>query len=289
MILKSPHSRNIGKAGKKVLVMGILNLTPDSFSDGGSFTTPDLALRRAADIVGQGADIIDMGAESTRPDCVKISEQEELDRLMPSLKAVRKEFPDIPISIDTYKSKVAMAAIEAGADMINDVLGARYEMASDGASSPMAVVAAQTKAPIVLMHNCFDSPIAERENILEKISDSLKDSARLCIESGVDKNAIVLDPGFGFGKSAAQNLEILKNMGMLKKLGYPILLGLSRKRTLGAITGRPPHERDDETAFANLYAIFSGSADIIRVHNVEKNVIALKIFEAINSPEKWIL
>ncbi len=285
MILKSPHSRRIGSEDKNVLVMGILNLTPDSFSDGGAFCTPELALKRAEQIVEQGGDIIDMGAESTRPDCVKISEEEELKRLLPPLRAVRNEFPDIPISVDTYKSRVALAAVDAGADIINDVCGARFNL--ENGKSPMAKAAAETKAPIILMHNGFEYPADDGEDILKAVAESLKESARLCLEAGVDKDSIIIDAGFGFGKSHRQNLELLRGMPALRSLGYPILLGLSRKRTLGAVCGRPAPRRDDETAFANLYAAFSKSVDIIRVHNVEKNVIALKMFEAINSPEKW--
>jgi len=264
--------------------MGILNLTPDSFSDGGAYNSVEGALARAQSLIDEGADIIDMGAESTRPDSSPIEEQEELARLLAPLKAVRKRFENIPISIDTYKPSVAASAIECGADIINDVRAAGCAGGYD-ASSEMPKLAAKLNCPLIIMHNSFGAQIAGE--IKEDVLSSLLKSAQICLDAGLSKSQIVFDIGFGFGKTSAQNLEMLKNIDYFRRGGYPLLLGLSRKRTIGEVTGLPKDDRDLPSAIADAWALFKGGVDILRVHNVAKNKIAIEMVAAIKCPGKW--
>ncbi len=283
MAWTSPHGRALPDWSNGPLLMGILNITPDSFSDGGKFCAPDSALKRAEAMIAQGADIIDIGAESTRPASKKISAEEELQRLLPVLKNLRKAFSEIAISVDTYKPDVARAAIEAGADIVNDVCGAMWR--NESGEAKMAQTCAELKCPVVLMHNSFDNGISG--DAVEEIKKSLLQSVQICADAGVTENQIILDVGFGFGKTPAQNLEILKRIAEFRVLGKPLLLGLSRKSTLGAITGRPENMRDEETLAANAWAVSQSGADIIRVHDVAKNKIALDVLKAIRCGIKW--
>ncbi len=270
---KSPHGRPFPEA--RCLIMGILNLTPDSFSDGGMFL--DRAVERVGEMISEGADIIDVGAESTRPGAEKISEEEEWGRLSKPLELLRREFPEIPISVDTYKPRVACAAVNLGADMINDVV-----------SSPeMFEVAAELQAPLVITHNS-----RERANFPEKFGNfgeffmsemELKISGAL--EAGVREENIILDPGIGFGKSAEMNFELLRNLG--RYFGKPLLLGVSRKSCLRALVGEKVEDLDDATAAVSSIAAFGGNVQILRVHNVAKNVLAVKVAERIRDSREW--
>ncbi len=254
--------------GERTLVMGILNVTPDSFSDGGKFLGVPAAVKQALAMEAAGADLIDIGAESTRPGSREISAEEELRRLLPVLKKLRGKLK-IPISIDTRKSAVADAALQAGAQIINDVSGLRHDAA-------IARVAAKHKVPLILMHmrgtpeTMQTDPFAR--DVLNDVTQGLRKSVAIARRAGVSKAQIVLDPGIGFGKSFAQNYELLRKLPELAKLGYPLLVGTSRKGFLGralSSEGRPapPEERIWGTA-ATVAASILGGAHIVRVHDV---------------------
>jgi dihydropteroate synthase len=254
--------------GERTLVMGVLNVTPDSFSDGGKFLGGLPAMKQALAMEAAGADLIDIGAESTRPGSREISAEEELQRLLPVLEKLRGKLK-IPISIDTRKSVVADAALRAGAQIINDVSGLRHDAA-------IARVAAKHNAPLILMHMRGVPQTMQRgsfaRDVLKDVQKGLGTSAAIARRAGVSKSQIVLDPGIGFGKSFAQNYELLRKLPQLAKLGYPLLVGTSRKGFLGkALTsgGRPapPEERIWGTA-ATVAASILGGAHIVRVHDV---------------------
>lgn len=241
---------------KKTYVMGILNVTPDSFSDGGRFTGEKEATAHAKEMVDQGADIIDIGGESTRPGAVKVEEAEEINRILSPIKVVR-EAVDVPISIDTYKAKVAEVAIEAGANIINDVWGAK-------ADQNMASVAAHYDVPIVLMHN------RDNMNYHHLIDDMLKDleeSIQICLQAGVKDDKIILDPGIGFAKTYEHNVLVMRQLDRFKELGYPILLGTSRKSLIAKTLNLPVDERMEGTGATVCYGIDKG-VDIVRVHDI---------------------
>ncbi|CAH1665355.1 dihydropteroate synthase [Chelatococcus asaccharovorans] len=261
--------------GRRPLIMGILNVTPDSFSDGGRFATHEAALAQAARMVGEGADIIDIGGESTRPGYTEISAEEEIARVVPVITAVAAR-QEVPISIDTYKARTAEAAIAAGAVIINDVWGLQRDPA-------MAAVAAAHGVPVVAMHN--------RDTIdpaLDIIADMKAFFARTldrASHAGVAPGAIILDPGIGFGKTPEQNLIALQRLAELKTLGCPLLVGASRKSTIGLVTGRPAGERLAGSLAAHVLALVHG-ADIIRVHDVAPHRDACRIFEAVQNPAR---
>jgi dihydropteroate synthase len=242
--------------GDKTLIMGILNVTPDSFSDGGKFNQLEAAVEHAKEMVEQGADIIDIGGESTRPGAEKVSLEEELRRVIPAVKAVANEV-NAPISVDTYKAEVAKQAIEAGAHIINDVWGAK-------ADPKMAEVAAYYDVPIILMHN------RENKNYQNLISDMIADlfeSISIVKAAGVKDENIILDPGIGFAKTFEHNLEVMRNLHQFKKLGYPLLLGTSRKSFIGQVLDLPPEARMEGTGATVCFGIQQG-CDIVRVHDV---------------------
>jgi dihydropteroate synthase len=242
--------------GDKTLIMGILNVTPDSFSDGGRFNQLEAAVEHAKEMVEQGADIIDIGGESTRPGAEKVSLEEELRRVIPAVKAVANEV-NAPISVDTYKAEVAKQAIEAGAHIINDVWGAK-------ADPKMAEVAAYYDVPIILMHN------RENKNYQNLISDMIADlfeSISIVKAAGVKDENIILDPGIGFAKTFEHNLEVMRNLHQFKKLGYPLLLGTSRKSFIGQVLDLPPEARMEGTGATVCFGIQQG-CDIVRVHDV---------------------
>jgi dihydropteroate synthase len=242
--------------GDKTLIMGILNVTPDSFSDGGRFNQLEAAVEHAKEMVEQGADIIDIGGESTRPGAEKVSLEEELRRVIPAVKAVANEL-NAPISVDTYKAEVAKQAIEAGAHIINDVWGAK-------ADPKMAEVAAYYDVPIILMHN------RENKNYQNLISDMIADlfeSISIVKAAGVKDENIILDPGIGFAKTFEHNLEVMRNLHQFKKLGYPLLLGTSRKSFIGQVLDLPPEARMEGTGATVCFGIQQG-CDIVRVHDV---------------------
>lgn len=248
--------------GSRTYVMGILNVTPDSFYDGGRYYNLDDALRRIEEMITEGADIIDIGGESTRPGTVGVSEKEELRRTVPLIKQAKKRF-DIMLSIDTTKSNVAKEALEEGASIVNDISGLKFE-------PDMALVAAKYKAGIVLMHTTSRphdmQTKAEYNEIISDITRSLTESIELAEEKGVDPESILIDPGFGFGKTPSHNLTLLKRLNEFLALRKPILIGTSRKSFIGKITGNS-EEKLEGTAATVAVGIMNGAA-VIRVHDV---------------------
>ena len=243
---------------KQYLIMGILNFTPDSFSDGGEYFDIENAKKQVEKMIKDGADIIDVGAESTRPGAEVVEEKEELTRLEKILPELRKTFPEVLFSIDTYKNKVADYALSIGIDIINDVLGAK--------NNNMAEVAAKYNAPIIIMHN---GGVEEKREI-EQVKEELTESINICLKQGVRKENIIIDPGMGFGKNAEANLEITRKLDKLMELNSTILYAVSRKRTTDYILGgnTNPKDRDVVSATLSLEAIKKG-AKIVRVHNVK--------------------
>lgn len=242
---------------KETLVMGILNVTPDSFSDGGQFDEVEVAIKQAKQMQQDGAHIIDVGGESTRPGHDPVTEQEELKRVLPIIRAVRQEV-DIPISIDTYKSEVARQALEAGASIINDVWGAKRD-------PQMAQVAAAYQVPIILMHNREDRHYA---NLIEDMKKDLQESIDLAKDAGVRDENILLDPGVGFAKTPEQNVEVMGHLSEVVSLGYPVLLGTSRKSFIGQVLDLPVEERMEGTGATVCYGMTQG-IDLVRVHDVK--------------------
>ncbi len=261
------------------LIMGILNITPDSFSDGGQFLQSQQYLSKAESIVMEGADIIDIGGESTRPGAKIISVQEEIDRVIPAIEAIKTQF-DIAISIDTSKPEVMKLAVKAGAEMINDVCGLRVSHALE--------TAAELAVPVCLMHMQGSPRTMQKKpfyyNVTEEVIAFLQDRVTTCLSQGMKKENIILDPGFGFGKSVQDNLTLLKNLNTLCALNYPVLAGLSRKSMLGDITGKKTEKRLPASISAALLAAQQG-AKIIRVHDVDETSDALKLLNAIQNLE----
>ena len=213
-------------------IMGILNVTPDSFSDGGSYTTLDKALKQTERMMAEGAAIIDIGGESTRPGYTLLPDEEETRRVVPVIRAVKERF-DIPVSVDTYKSRVAEAAIEAGADMINDIWGLKYD-------PELAGVIGKSGLPCCLMHN---RKTVEYRHFMSDCLEDLKETLKLAETGGIEKDKIILDPGVGFGKTYEHNLIVMKHLEEFRKLGYPVLLGTSRKSLIGLTLDLPADER----------------------------------------------
>ncbi len=266
-----------------VYIMGILNVTPDSFSDGGQFQHCDTALNHVEEMIQQGADIIDVGGESTRPGYRQISVEEEICRVTSIVEAIKKRF-DIPISVDSYKAPVMEAAFQAGADMANDIWGLKYDtlFAKPGRSSvwecgSMAQIVAKYHAPVCIMHNRRESDY--QEFITDVISD-LKQSIQIGLDAGILKEQILIDPGVGFAKSYEQNLEILAHLDAFCQLGQPLLLGTSRKSVIGLTLNLPVEQREEGTLVTSVLAGIH-HWDFVRVHDVEKNVRALKMLEKI--------
>lgn len=253
----------------KTYIMGILNITPDSFSDGGKFLRPDKALKHAEKMISEGADIIDIGGESTRPGYTVISEEEEIARTAPVIEAVKKNF-DLPVSVDTCKSRVAKAAIEAGADMVNDIWGLRYD-------KDMASLIAETGVSCCLMHNRGNT---EYRNIIEEIKQELTQSVHLAECAGIPSERILLDPGVGFGKTYEQNLTVIRHLDALQELSFPVLLGTSRKSVIGLTLDLPVDERIEGTIATTVLAVQKGCA-FVRVHDVKENLRAIRMTEAI--------
>lgn len=254
---------------RKTYVMGILNVTPDSFSDGGKYNTVAKAVDHAARMVAEGADIIDIGGESTRPGHTPVPEEEEMERVLPVVEAVAARF-EVPLSIDTYKARVAREAIRRGAHIINDVWGAK-------ADPKMAAVAAEAEAPIILMHNREEA--VYRHVVREMVAD-LHESIRLARQAGVKEEKIILDPGIGFGKTYEHNLAIMRHLDTLVALGYPVLLGTSRKRMIGHALGLEVDQRLEGTLATVCYGIMKGCA-IVRVHDVQEHVRACRMMDVL--------
>lgn len=263
------HGRRL-ELGPKAVTMGILNVTPDSFSDGGSYVDTAVALDHARSMIGQGAAIIDVGGESTRPGSASVSAEEEERRVLPVIEALARD-TDAFISVDTYRASMARKSIEAGAHIINDIWGLQYEPA-------MAEVAAETGAGLIVMHNSRDR--TKSPDPIDDQFEYLKSSLEIAVRAGIADENIVLDPGFGFGKDAEENIDLLDRFGELGALGFPLLAGTSRKRFIGSITGRDAAERDAGTAATSAILRMKGAA-IFRVHDVAMNVDALKVADAI--------
>lgn len=255
----------------KTYIMGILNFTPDSFSDGGKWNSMDAALKHAEDMVKEGADIIDIGGESTRPGHIQITEDEEIERVMPVLEAVRNRF-DVPVSIDTYKAKVASAAVQAGADLVNDIWGLKYD-------PKIAEVIAKSGVACCLMHN---KNTTEYENFYEDILRETAECVELAKKAGIDDDRIILDPGVGFGKNPEQNLVTINHMERFHELGYPMLLGTSRKSVIGYVLDLPADQRVEGTLVTTVMAVMKKYA-FVRVHDVKENRRTIQMTEAILS------
>lgn len=260
-------NREFSAAGH-VYVMGILNVTPDSFSDGGIYSDVDKALKQAERMIEEGADIIDIGGESTRPGYTPVSPDEEIKRTIPVIREIKKRF-DVPVSIDTCKSEVAAAAFSAGADLLNDIWGFRHDERCAG-------LVAEYGAAVCLMHNrrMF------YENFLPDVREDLRISLSIAEKYGVPRDKIILDPGVGFGKNQEQNKIIINHLDDIVAMGYPVLLGASRKSVIGQTLGLPVHEREEGTIALSVIAAMKG-CQYVRVHDVRKNVRALQMTEAI--------
>lgn len=250
-------------------VMGILNVTPDSFSDGGKYSSLDRALFHAREMERQGADLFDVGGESTRPGYVRVSDEEEIERVAPVIEALKKEF-DVPVSVDTYKSKVAEAALCAGADLVNDIWGLK-------ADPKMAEVIAKYDAACCLMHN---RESAEYKDYFADFMEDMRECVRIAEGAGIGKEKIILDPGVGFGKTYEMNLAIINRLEIMHELGFPILLGTSRKSVIGLTLDLPADQREEGTLVTTVFGVQKGCA-FVRVHDVEKNVRAIKMAKAI--------
>jgi dihydropteroate synthase len=278
--------------GSRTYVMGILNVTPDSFSgDGilalsGAVGEVEAAVKQATDFLNNGADILDVGGESTRPGSQPVNADEEMERVIPVMEAITKEFPNALISIDTYKAKVAEAAFKTGAQLLNDVWGLRADPA-------LASVAAKYKAPVILMHNRSNPASVEvrnqlgnayigstYENLMEDVKRELLVSVELAVKAGIEETRIILDPGIGFGKTREHNLELINKLDEIRLLGYPVLLGPSRKSFIGFTLDLPADQRVEGTAATVAVGITRG-ADIIRVHDVKEMARVAKMTDAI--------
>ena len=260
------------------LIMGILNVTPDSFSDGGLYTTVDKAVEHALAMEADGADIIDVGGESTRPGSESVPEHDELTRVIPVVKALKNRLR-VPLSIDTCKSEVALAVLDEGADIVNDISALRQDPA-------MAAALADKKAPVILMHmlgtprNMQAKP--EYEDCVEEIYEFLEERVAFAVAAGIDKSKIIIDPGIGFGKRLSDNIEILGNIARFRELNLPVLIGASRKSFIGMLhpESKFPEKRLGGSIAAAVAAILNG-ADIVRVHDVPETVEALKVIQAL--------
>lgn len=250
-------------------IMGILNVTPDSFSDGGRYLSVDAALKHAQEMIDDGADILDIGGESTRPGHAQITEEEEIERTAPVIEKLKQEF-DIPISIDTYKSSVARAALQGGVDLVNDIWGLKYD-------SSMAGLIADYGAACCLMHNRKE-PVYQ--DFLIDFMEDMGDCIRIAKASGIGDEKIILDPGVGFGKTYELNLEILRHVGRMQNLGYPVLLGTSRKSVIGLTLDLPSDQREEGTLATTVYGMMNGCS-FVRVHDVKANRRAIQMTEAI--------
>jgi dihydropteroate synthase len=259
--------------GSRTFVMGILNVTPDSFSGDGLLGAREpvaAAVAQARAMVEAGADLLDVGGESTRPGHAPVDATEEIRRVVPVVAAVREAVPDTPISIDTTKPAVAAAALDAGADLVNDVWGT-------GEDDGLVRLAAERGAPIVLMHNRHEPRYADL--VAEVVAD-LRRAIERAVRAGVDRDAIIVDPGIGFGKTADHNVALLRELAALRSLERPILLGTSRKSTLGRILDLPPDQRVEATLATTALGIAAG-VDIVRVHDVRENARAARVADAI--------
>lgn len=259
--------------GERTYVMGILNVTPDSFSGDGLLAGADpveAAVAQARRMAEEGADLLDIGGESTRPGHLPVDAATEIGRVVPAIRAIRAVLPGMPLSIDTTKRAVAEAALDAGADLLNDVTGT-------APGAPLAAVAAARGVPLVLMHGRRETPF--RDVVAEVVAD-LARALAAAEAAGCDPATLIADPGIGFGKTPEENLALLRDLGRLRALGRPVLLGTSRKSTIGRVLGLPPDERLEGTLATTALGV-AGGADIVRVHDVRANVRAARMADAI--------
>ncbi|MCX7770572.1 MAG: dihydropteroate synthase [Proteobacteria bacterium] len=267
--------------GERTLIMGVVNVTPDSFSDGGLYTDKEKAFKHAINLYQEGADILDIGGESTRPFAEPVSAEEEITRVVPVIEMIKNYNKDIIVSVDTYKSETAKKALEAGADIVNDISGLNFD-------ENMKKVVAEKRAGIILMHTRGKpqemQKDTEYEDFMGEVIESLSNSINKAVEAGIERERIVIDPGIGFGKKFEHNLYILKKLKEFSIFGLPILIGPSRKSFLGKITGKEAHERDDETMVSVGIGIISG-AHIVRVHEVKRMRDAVKVADAIRNAD----
>jgi len=265
MSWSSPHGTSLPDWRARTLLMGVLNVTPDSFSDGGLASTPEAAAERAEALVKEGADVIDVGGESTRPGAEPVDAATELSRLLPAVRAIRKRLPDVALSVDTYRATTARACVEAGADIVNDVEGGRHEAGAKG--SPMGAVCAELRCPLILMHR---RRTADYVDFWPEMLADLRDSVRRALHEGVKPEQIWTDPGFGFGKTPDQNLQLVRNLARVTALGHPVLLGTSRKSTLGLVLGREsPLDRHEGNVATAAWGVAQGCS-MVRVHDVAR-------------------
>jgi len=263
MSWSSPHGTPLPDWRRRTLIMGIMNLTPDSFSDGGALPGVDDALRRAEALLSEGADVLDLGAESTRPGAAPITAEDELARLLPILQALRRRFPQAALSVDTYKPAVARAAVAAGADLVNDVEGGRFQ--AEGDESPMGAACAALRCPLILMHRRRE---ADYRDFWPEILGDLRGSLRAAMAAGMRPEQLWTDPGFGFGKTPAQNLMLVRDLAKVAALGHPVLLGTSRKSTLGLVLGESdPLRRGPGNDVTAAWGIAQGCS-MVRIHDV---------------------
>lgn len=249
--------------------MGILNVTPDSFSDGGKWDTLDHAMKHVETMLADGADLIDVGGESTRPGHTPVGAQEEIERVLPVIEAIRSRF-DVPISVDTYKGSVADASLKAGADLINDVWGLKYD-------PEMAPVIARHNAPCCLMHNKENT---EYNNFLVDMLSETQECVNIARKAGIKDENIILDPGVGFGKTYEMNLETMNHLELFQHLGFPVLLGTSRKSMIGLTLDLPVDQRVEGTLATSVIGVMKGCA-FVRVHDVKENRRVIQMTEAI--------
>ena len=284
MTAKSGKIRIRNKAfewGKRTYLMGVLNVTPDSFSDGGDYSTIESALAQAENMVKSGVDIIDIGGQSTRPGAAEISSSEEMDRVIPLVQILRQKaeiFGSVPISVDTTRAQVAKAAVEAGADIINDISGATFD-------SEMLSTVAQLKVPIILMH-IRGTPqtmqkLTDYRDLIGEIREFLESRIAGAVAAGIDKSHIILDPGIGFAKNYSQNLEILRELRKFRVLNCPILVGVSRKSFIGHILNQPEAKQRIWGTAAACTGAIANSADILRVHDVREMRDVSQVADAI--------
>ncbi|NJK75769.1 MAG: dihydropteroate synthase [Richelia sp. CSU_2_1] len=267
--------------GKRTYLMGVLNVTPDSFSDGGEFNTLDSALAQAENMVASGVDIIDIGGQSTRPGAVEISLEAELDRVVPVVQMLRQKadiFANVPISVDTTRAQVAKAAVEAGADIVNDISGATFD-------SQMLLTVAHLKVPIILMH-IRGTPqtmqkLTEYRDLIGEIGEFLENRIEAAVAAGIDKSQIIIDPGIGFAKTCSQNLEILRELPNFRYLNCPILVGVSRKSFIGQILEQPEAKQRIWGTAAACTGAIANFADILRVHDVREMRDVCRVADAI--------
>ncbi|MBS5082691.1 MAG: dihydropteroate synthase [Clostridiales bacterium] len=254
---------------KHTYIMGILNVTPDSFSDGGKWNDEDAALKHAEEMIEEGADIIDIGGESTRPGYTLLSDEEEIARVVPVIQAVKSRI-DVPVSIDTYKSHVARAALEAGADLVNDIWGLKYDQ-------ELAGVIAEYQVPCCLMHNRRE---ADYQDFMKDMLQDLRETISIAKKASIPDQNIILDPGVGFGKTYENNLEAINRLEHMHELGYPILLGTSRKSVIGLTLDLPASERLEGTLATTVIGVMKKAA-FVRVHDIRANARIIKMTEAI--------